>query len=88
MATTSAFYGLPIGTLQTLQSQYVDCISAIATVGKAYTVGNRSYTLADASEVRQILSDLNAAISKYNGQRRKTVLPNLRYRFPSSATQQ
>ena len=88
MAVSSAFFNLPIGTLQALQTQYAQCAFEIATVGKNYTVGNRSYSLADLPEVQQVLANLNAAISKYNGNRRKTVLGNLRYRFPASATNQ
>lgn len=82
MAVSGAFFGLPLPTLQALQAQFVTAAAQVATVGKAYTVGARSYTLDDMADIRQTLLELNAAILKATGRRRKNVVAVQAYRDP------
>ena len=82
MAVQGSFFGLPLSTLQALQSQYVTAVAQLSTIGKSYTVGNRSYSLADLPEMRQTLLELGAAIRKATGCRRKNVVAVQAYRDP------
>ncbi len=79
---TGAYFGLPLATLQALQTQFVTALAQVATVGKSYTVGARSYTLADISELNQSLLEIQAAILKATGRRRKNVVAVQAYRDP------
>lgn len=60
--TDNAFIGLPIETLQTLQAQCVRAIQDVLTVGKSESFPGHTFTLADLSEVQDVLSDVNQAI--------------------------
>lgn len=76
------YFGLPLPTLYALQAQYVTCVAQIATVGTSYTIGNRSYSLADMKDINQSLLELGAAIRKATGNRRKNVVSVMAYRDP------
>ncbi len=80
MAVQGSYFGLPLPTLQALQAQFIAAIGQITTVGKAYTVGNRSYTLVDLADINQSLLEVNAAILKATGNRRKNVVSVMAYR--------
>lgn len=82
MAVSGAFFGLPLPALIELQKSFAQAASQVATVGKAYTVGNRSYTLDDMADIRQTLLELGAAIRKATGNRRKNVVAVQAYRDP------
>lgn len=82
MAVSGTFFGLPLPVLLDLQTKYIACVAQIATVGVSYTVGNRSYSLANMAEARQMLLELGAAIRKATGNRRKNVVAVQAYRDP------
>lgn len=87
MAVQGAFFGLPLASLLALQTQYVNAAAEVSTVGKSYTVGNRSYTLDDMTDIRQTLLELGAAIRKATGNRRKNVVAVQAYRDPVNPNQ-
>lgn len=84
---TGVYFGLPYSTLIALQGQFVACVNQIVTVGTSYTVGNRSYTLADLKDVNQSLLEINAAILKATGRRRKNVVAVQSFRAPVNPVQ-
>jgi hypothetical protein len=74
MGLNKAFFGLPLATLQSLQTNYIACLEAIAVAGASYSIAGRSFTRANLGEVSQVIKELTAAISSANGTRvRRTV---------------
>lgn len=69
----STFFGLPIATLEELRDEYVDAIKAIATNGVSYSIGGRSLSRANLTELRDTLADIIAAIDRASGNRRRTL---------------
>lgn len=69
----STFFGLPIATLEELRDEYVDAIKAIATNGVSYSIGGRSLSRANLTELRDTLADIIAAIDRSSGNRRRTL---------------
>lgn len=70
----SDFYGLPVATLEELRDEYVAAIKAVATNGVSYSIGGRSLSRANLTEMRNTLGDITAAIDRASGRRRRTVL--------------
>lgn len=70
---SAAFYDLPLATLQELQAEYIAAIKAIATNGVSYSIGGRSLSRANLTEVKDTLADITAAINRANGNRRRVV---------------
>ena len=62
----NAFIGLPIGTLLTLQSTYIDCLTALAS-NQSYSLNGRSLTRASLRDVQETLSNINAAVALGQG---------------------
>lgn len=71
MALSRSFFGLPLATLQSLQTQYIACLEAIAVAGSSYSIAGRSFTRADLSTVSQTIKELQAAIDNARGTRVK-----------------
>jgi len=69
----SAFFGLPVATLEELRDEYVAAIKAIATNGVSYSIGGRSLSRANLTEMRNTLAEIIAAIDRANGSRRRTL---------------
>jgi hypothetical protein len=69
----STFFGLPIATLEELRDQYIDALKAIATNGVSYSIGGRSLSRANLTEVKETLADILAAIDRSSGNRRRTL---------------
>lgn len=69
----STFFGLPIATLEELRDEYVDAIKAIATNGVSYSIGGRSLSRANLTELRETLADILSAIDRASGNRRRTL---------------
>lgn len=63
---SNPFIGLPIGTLTSLQSTYIDCITALAA-NQSYALNGRSLVRADLDKVQQALANINAAIGVAQG---------------------
>jgi len=74
MALSKSFFGLPLANLQSLQTQFIACLEAIAVAGASYSIAGRSFTRANLSEVSQTLKELQAAIDNVNGTRVKRVV--------------
>jgi hypothetical protein len=70
----SDFYGLPTATLTELRDEYVAAIKAIATNGVSYSIGGRSLSRANLTEMRNTLGDITSALDRASGSRRRTVL--------------
>jgi hypothetical protein len=64
------FFGLPLATLQELQTDFTACLKAIAVAGSSYSIAGRAFTRANLSEVAQTLKELQAAID--NAQNKRT----------------
>ena len=69
----SDFYGLPVATLETLRDEYVAAITAVATNGVSYSIGGRSLSRANLTEMRNTLGDVMAALDRASGNRRRTI---------------
>lgn len=61
--TENPFIGLPLALLQQMQTQWLQVLTDIASVGQSYTFPNRSLTKADLPEVLQILTYLRWALA-------------------------
>jgi len=62
-----SFVGLPVATLTSLRDKFVSCLEAIAVAGVSYSIGGRSFSRANLTEVRNTLEELNYAINLANG---------------------
>lgn len=69
MAIKGTFYGLPLATLQTMQTAWLACLTGIATAGQSYQIAGRQFTRADLAEVKDTIAELQAAIERANGTR-------------------
>jgi hypothetical protein len=68
----SDFYGLPVATLEELRDEYVAAIKAVATNGVSYSIGGRSLSRANLTEMRNTLGDIQAALTRASNTRRRT----------------
>ena len=75
MAMNKSFFGLPLATLQELQSDFTACLKAIAVAGASYSIAGRSFTRADLGEVAQTIKELQAAIDNASGSRIRRFTP-------------
>lgn len=66
MAGSNAFIGLPFATLQTLQTAYVNAVTALAS-NQSYTLNGRTLQRADLDKVTNTLGQINAAIADASG---------------------
>ena len=73
-----AFFYLDAATLATLKTQYVACLSAIATTGQSYSIAGRTFTRADLDKVTNILAEITAAERKQAGTRRSITFTDFR----------
>ena len=64
--SSNAFIGLDLATLQSLQSDYVAAIRALA-VSQSYSLTGRSLTRSDLGLVKATLGEINAAIADAQG---------------------
>ena len=69
----SDFFGLPVATLEELRDEYVAAIKAIATNGVSYSIGGRSLSRANLTEMRNTLGDIIAALDRASNRRRRTL---------------
>ena len=63
------FVGLPLATLNSLQTKYIECLEAIAVAGVSYSISGRSFTRASMAEVKDTIEELTYAIKLANGTR-------------------
>lgn len=85
---TGAFFGLPVTTLQTMLTNYLNVLTGISTAGQSYSLGGRTFTRAQLAEVRQTIQELQAAIDRANGVRNTFTFANMNTGVsPSSASQ-
>jgi hypothetical protein len=69
----SDFYGLPVATLEELRDEYVAAIKAVATNGVSYSIGGRSLSRANLTEMRTTLGDIQAALDRAQNKRRRVL---------------
>ena len=69
----SDFYGLPVATLEELRDEYVAAIKAVATNGVSYSIGGRSLSRANLTEMRNTLGDIMTALDRSSNRRRRTL---------------
>jgi hypothetical protein len=60
------FIGLPVGTLSSLQSAYIDCLTALAS-NQSYSLNGRSLTRVNLNDVQTALGNINAALAMAQG---------------------
>ena len=61
------FIGLTAAQLATLQTEWLACLSAIATAHQSYQIAGRSYTRANLPEVTKVLGQIGFAIQATDG---------------------
>lgn len=66
MAVQGLFFGLPLATLQQLQTDYTACLTAIAVAGQSYTISGRQFNRANLREVKETLAEIIAAVARAN----------------------
>lgn len=66
MAVQGLFYGLPLATLQQLQTDFTACLTAIAVAGQSYTIAGRQFNRANLKEVKDTLAEIVAALNRAN----------------------
>lgn len=76
MAFTGRFYGLTVAQLTTMQTEWLACLSAIATAGQSYTIAGRQFNRANLAEVSQTLGDINDALARAQGTRTTQTFAN------------
>lgn len=69
MAIKGIFYNLDTPTLQTLLTNWLNCLTAISVAGQSYVIGQRSFTRANLAEVQNVIRELNEAIRYNQGNR-------------------
>jgi hypothetical protein len=67
----SDFFGLPLATLEELRDEYLAAIKAVAVNGVSYSIGGRSLSRANLTEMRATLGDVLSAIARAQGTRRR-----------------
>ena len=67
MANGNPFFGLSLVQLQELQGLYVQVLKDIALAGQSYSFPGRSFTRADIPNVKELLSDINGAMTAITG---------------------
>jgi hypothetical protein len=82
MALSKSYFGLPLATLQSLQTQFIACLEAIAVAGASYSIAGRSFTRANLGEVAQTIKELQAAIDAARGTRVKRVVAAFPTQYP------
>jgi len=63
---SNPFIGLTAAQLSSLQSAYVDCVSALAS-NQSYSLNGRTLTRVDLEKVTRTLGQINAAVAVTNG---------------------
>ena len=69
---SGSFVGLPLATLNSLRTKYIECLEAIAVAGASYSIAGRSFSRANLTEVRNTLEELTYAIKLADGSRTLT----------------
>jgi hypothetical protein len=82
MALSKSYFGLPLATLTSLQTQFIACLEAIAVAGASYSIAGRSFTRANLGEVAQTIKELQAAIDNARGARVKRVVAAFPTQYP------
>lgn len=67
MAVTGLLVGLPLATLQQLQTDYTACLTAIAVAGQSYTIAGRQFNRAQLDEVKEMLGEIVYALARTSG---------------------
>ena len=63
---SNPFIGLTAAQLQSLQTAYLDCITALAS-NQSYSLNGRTITRVDLDKVTRTLGQINAALGVTNG---------------------
>jgi len=66
---SGSFVGLPLATLNSLRTKYLECLEAIAVAGASYSIAGRSFSRANLTEVRNTVEELTYAIKLADGSR-------------------
>ena len=80
MASNSyvSFDGLPLADLLALRAQVLAGITQIMVTGQSYSLGGRSFTAANLSELRSMLGDIGIEIAKLSGRTSRRTLAVMR----------
>lgn len=69
----STFFGLPVSVLEEMRDEYVAAIKAIATNGVSYSIGGRTLSRANLTEMKDTLADIISALDRASNTRRRTL---------------
>jgi hypothetical protein len=69
----SDFFGLPVATLEAMRDEYVAAIRAVASNGMSYSIGGRSLSRANLTEMKNTLGDIQAALDRAQSKRRRVL---------------
>jgi hypothetical protein len=64
---TGAFVGLDGATLATMKTEWLACLSKIATGNQSYSISGRSFTRANLAEVRDMVAEIQFALDQQAG---------------------
>lgn len=87
IGVTGVFFGLPVATLTTMLTNYINVLTGISTAGQSYTLSGRTFNRANIAEVRQTIQELQRAIDRANGVSNSFTFANMNTGVsPSSAS--
>lgn len=61
MEVQGLFVGLDSATLATMKTEWLACLSAIATAHQSYTIAGRTFTRANLTEVSRMVREITYA---------------------------
>jgi hypothetical protein len=76
MALKRIFFGLPLATLQSQLTAWINCLTAISTTAQSYSIAGRTVSRAQLMEVKDTIRELQAAIDAATGKRVTKVRPD------------
>ena len=80
------FFGIDAATLQTLKTNYLNCLTAIATAGQSYSISGRVFTRADIEQVSNTIREIQQALDRASGRRVTQLYPLAGSSYPNTAS--
>lgn len=71
------FVNLDAATLATMKTEWLACLSAIATAHQSYSIAGRTFTRANLKEVSNMLGEISYAQKLLSGESVRTVYADM-----------
>lgn len=71
------FVSLDVATLQAMQTQWLTCLANIAGAHQSYSLAGRTFTRANAAEVRDTLAEISFALKLNGGGLQRTIYSDM-----------